>query len=352
MIPQQLKRLTDSGVLERLHHGLYRLSRVPHDEHLAMRVAWFALDPSIVAWQRLEQEVPTGVLSHRTAAELHRLGDPDADVVELTATRRIRLSLPDITVHRGHLTRDDWQIVDEVRLPDARYSKDIDLLVAADRSDAVETLRHVGRNHAIDHFLFEVGPPTLLSNGKGVTVRVEALLGGKVFDAFSIDLASARRELVGHVERRPIPRLVDTEDFSQEITAQLYPLADQIADKICAMYEIYGAVGAESGRYRDLVDLLLISSFLAIDLSSTVTALQRERALRGIPALPTTLESPGSTWPARWAATARQSPLAADYHDVAVALAAASRCYDRILGSLPAADHEATWSHERSTWEF
>ncbi|NKY31352.1 nucleotidyl transferase AbiEii/AbiGii toxin family protein [Nocardia gamkensis] len=238
-----------------------------------------------------------------------------------------------------------------VRLPDARYSKDIDLLVAMNMSEAVEALRHTGRNHTIDHFLFEVGPPVQLSNGKGVAVRVEALLGGKVFDAFSIDLSSARRELVGQVERRPIPRLVDTADFPQETTVQLYPLADQIADKICAMYEIHGAVGTESGRYRDLVDLLLISGFLAIDLSSTVTALEREKALRNIPALPTTLESPGSTWPVRWSATARESPLPADYHDFDVALAAASRCYSRILSSLPAADHEATWSHERNTWE-
>ncbi|UOT07806.1 hypothetical protein MPY17_32265 [Rhodococcus opacus] len=37
---------------------------------------------------------PDRGLSHRTAAGLHGLGDLDADVVELTATRWIRLSLP------------------------------------------------------------------------------------------------------------------------------------------------------------------------------------------------------------------------------------------------------------------
>lgn len=67
-----------------------------------------------MVWERLDQDVPTGVLSHRTAAKMHRLGDLDADVVELTATRRIRLSLPDVTVHRGHLSRADWQIVDQL----------------------------------------------------------------------------------------------------------------------------------------------------------------------------------------------------------------------------------------------
>jgi hypothetical protein len=109
---QQLKRMVDSGVLERLHHGLYRLARMPEDVHLEERVAWLALDPDAVVWERLDQPVPTGVLSHRTAAALHRLGDLDADVVELTATRRIRLSLPAVVVHRGALSREDWQLVD------------------------------------------------------------------------------------------------------------------------------------------------------------------------------------------------------------------------------------------------
>ena len=109
---QQLKRMVDSGVLDRLHHGLYRLARMPEDVHLEERVAWLALDPDAVVWERLDQPVPTGVLSHRTAAGLHGLGDLDADVVELTATRRIRLSLPAVVVHRGVLSREDWQLVD------------------------------------------------------------------------------------------------------------------------------------------------------------------------------------------------------------------------------------------------
>ena len=109
---QQLKRMVDSGVLERLHHGLYRLGRMPQDVHLEERVAWLALDPDVVVWERLDQPVPTGVLSHRTAAALLGLGDLDADVVELTAIRRIRLSLPGVIVHRGALSWEDWQLVD------------------------------------------------------------------------------------------------------------------------------------------------------------------------------------------------------------------------------------------------
>lgn len=238
-----------------------------------------------------------------------------------------------------------------VRLPDARYSKDIDILVATEIPQAVQALRRVGRDHTIDHFMFEVGPPTQLSDDKGVKVRVGALLGGKEFDSFYIDLVSWQRELVGRVERQPIPRLVDTADFSQETTAQLYPLPDQIADKICAMYERHGRDDVASTRYRDLVDLLLVSNHLTIDLVPTVAAIEHERKLRGIRSLPTTLESPGSSWPASWAETARASPLITEYHDFEIALAAAGNCYNRVLSSLPTAAHEETWNHERAVWE-
>lgn len=44
---QQFKRIVDSGVLERLHHGLYRLARMPEDVHLDGRV------------ERLDQPAPT-----------------------------------------------------------------------------------------------------------------------------------------------------------------------------------------------------------------------------------------------------------------------------------------------------
>lgn len=110
--PQRLKQMTDSGMLERLRHGMYRVTRFPYDEHQAARVAWMALDPGRVIWERLDDAVPTGVVSHRSAAVLHQLGDVDADVVQLTTMRRVRLSIPEVEIERGHLDRDDWEVVD------------------------------------------------------------------------------------------------------------------------------------------------------------------------------------------------------------------------------------------------
>ncbi|MFD3506067.1 type IV toxin-antitoxin system AbiEi family antitoxin domain-containing protein [Nocardia sp. NPDC058666] len=125
----QLKRMADSGQLERLHHGIYRVTRFPHDKHQAQRAAWLALDPGIVSWERLDQDVPVGVLSHATAAQMQNLGDMAADTVELTAIRRIRLGIPDAVVHRGDLTRDDWEVIDG--LPVTTPARTISDLAAA-----------------------------------------------------------------------------------------------------------------------------------------------------------------------------------------------------------------------------
>ncbi|WP_024794171.1 nucleotidyl transferase AbiEii/AbiGii toxin family protein [Tomitella biformata] len=237
-----------------------------------------------------------------------------------------------------------------VRLPQSRYSKDIDLLIANDTADPIEELRRTVRDHHLDHFRFEVGPPRPLADQKGSKVTVIALLGGRTFDTFSIDIVDSRRELVGQVERHPIPRLVDTDDFTPETSVLLYPLADQIADKLCAMYEVHGAASTASGRYRDLVDLLLIAMFLPIDLATTAQAVERERTVRGIPALPTTLVSPGPSWTTHWSANAKKSPLTSEHHDLDTALAVAGNCYNHILAALPTAQRNAEWDHQRRTW--
>ncbi|MDO8395733.1 MAG: nucleotidyl transferase AbiEii/AbiGii toxin family protein [Dietzia sp.] len=237
-----------------------------------------------------------------------------------------------------------------VRLPHARYSHDIDLLVADDSVDPIDDLRRVARDHHLDHFRFELSRPRPISGDKGTTVTVSAYLGGRQFDTFSIDLVTSRRPLVGDIERHPLPRLIDTDDFPPEGPVQLYPLADQIADKLCALYETFGPTRLPSGRFRDLVDLLLISEYLPIDLAPTVDAVERERDLRGISDMPDTLVSPGPAWTTQWTATAKSSPLTPEHYDLDTALGDAGRCYNRILQSLPSADTTAIWEHYTFQW--
>lgn len=118
--PVQMKRLADRGALERVHHGIYYMTRLPYDPLQDLRVAWIALDPHASAWERLNQPFPGGVVSHRTAAHMHQLGDIDADLTEFTCQHRIRLTLPDIRIHTGTVETADWTTVNGLPVTTAR----------------------------------------------------------------------------------------------------------------------------------------------------------------------------------------------------------------------------------------
>ncbi|MCE5292458.1 MAG: nucleotidyl transferase AbiEii/AbiGii toxin family protein [Nocardiaceae bacterium] len=238
-----------------------------------------------------------------------------------------------------------------IRLPDARHSKDIDLMTPLSDDDAHRDLAALVRDNPVDYFSFDVTNPRKLSNGKGTTIKVTARIGPHQFGEFSIDLVSWRG-LVGPLEEHlltPIPAL---EDFPNRPTPiRLFPLADQIADKICAMYEKHqhGSTVVASSRTRDLVDLLLISSHLSFSLAETVAAIEYQRDQRNL-TLPRKMVSPDQFWKQSWVTAARQSPLHASLHDFAAAIDAAGRCYNQALAALPTTTIEARWDPSLQSW--
>ncbi|TCN40228.1 nucleotidyltransferase AbiEii toxin of type IV toxin-antitoxin system [Kribbella orskensis] len=186
-----------------------------------------------------------------------------------------------------------------VRLPRARYSDDVDLLYPAGNIDLVAPLAELRNAMAQpcgdDFFRFELGrveERAAVDDEKAVaTIRVTASIGSTEYQRFSIDLSVKKRRIcsVDRFQPKPIivmPGVPELPEFS------LYSLADQIADKLCAMYELHRD-GASSTRYHDLVDLVLIvTSGPGIDATDTSAALQAEALHRDL-ALPTTLDSPG-----------------------------------------------------------
>jgi len=109
---QHLKRLADQSLLVRVRHGVYRLAGLPESPATAIQAEWLALEPSRLAGERLVDQVPVGVVSHRSAANLQKLGDLDADTHEFIVPRRRSTRSPDVSFHIGALGRDDWQIVE------------------------------------------------------------------------------------------------------------------------------------------------------------------------------------------------------------------------------------------------
>ncbi|NMO55457.1 hypothetical protein HH310_30275 [Actinoplanes sp. TBRC 11911] len=93
-----------------------------------LRAAWLQLEPGVPAWERT---TATGVVSHRSAAELYRIGHLPVDAHEFTLPSRKQTRRHDVRLHRGPV---DHDIVTLRGLPVTRPSRiAADLL--ADRAD-------------------------------------------------------------------------------------------------------------------------------------------------------------------------------------------------------------------------
>ena len=100
--PATMARLLADETLERVAHGVYRLRGAGEPNHLGLRAAWLALDPTVPAWQRLDD--PGGALvSHTSAADLYGVGDLRADVLEFTLPGRRQTRRADLRLHRARV---------------------------------------------------------------------------------------------------------------------------------------------------------------------------------------------------------------------------------------------------------
>jgi hypothetical protein len=101
-----LDRLTaPEGALERVATGVYRLAAAPIPDHLDLRAAWLQLAPDVPAWNRAADQ---GVVSHRSAASVYRLGHLPADRHEFTVPRRQQTRRPDVRIHVRYLAGWEW----------------------------------------------------------------------------------------------------------------------------------------------------------------------------------------------------------------------------------------------------
>lgn len=112
------------------------------------------------------------------------------------------------------------------------------------------------------------------------------------------------------------------------------------------MYERHGPSATPSTRFRDLVDLVLITGNFEFDAGHTLTALSAESRRRGL-VLPDRLEVPGPAWVAGYREVARHTTLAKELHQLPAALLAAAACLDPLLSGLVTT---GVWEPKEQRW--
>ncbi|MEU8202640.1 nucleotidyl transferase AbiEii/AbiGii toxin family protein [Streptosporangium sp. NPDC049046] len=158
----------------------------------------------------------------------------------------------------------------------ARLSRDIDLqrLTASSAQEALRALLDAAALDLGDFFVFS--PTSTIEHSDetgGAKQTFTVTLGTRTLDTIKVDLVVGRYptdtpETVSLASSALMPW---PDDWP---LVQLYPLADHVADKICAMYERHQ--GVASSRFRDLADLLLISQREGLHGAAVQIALKSE----------------------------------------------------------------------------
>jgi hypothetical protein len=221
-----------------------------------------------------------------------------------------------------------------VRIPPrARYSKDIDLVhLPADPQMAAHDLARMVQIDTGDLLRFQIVRSTPLSTDAALRVTVEAYTGTTKWDEFPIDV-SCERHYVGELEHRHHVPVLPPEKLGLTLPEfVLYPVVDQIADKVAAMYERHG--DSASNRWRDLADLVLLvtdgGGFDAADLTRALAI--RQQVARSPLTLPREMRVPGTEWRTGYPSfAAKETFIPARFHRLDEALQLVGECLNPVL---------------------
>lgn len=146
-----LTRLAAAGTITPVVRGVYQLAGSPHARFVTEAAAWLRLDPAKPAWERDPLDPDGGVISHRSAALIHQIGDLLAPHVEFTIPRRRRTRDTTIRFHQAQLAPDEVTMVDW--LPVTTVERTLADLFAEhlDGGHAADLLSDAFESHHIDN---------------------------------------------------------------------------------------------------------------------------------------------------------------------------------------------------------
>jgi Nucleotidyl transferase AbiEii toxin, Type IV TA system len=193
-----------------------------------------------------------------------------------------------------------------VRWTSARYSTDVDLLSTEETTDAaVAALTAAAALRLDDEIWFAHVKTSAQTHAERPTRKV---VFAPMFEQatlqvrpVSVDVVATAHRPRGAITAEPLLPAF-TSDCATWPAARVYPVEDHVADKICAMYELYRAGGNPSTRYKDLVDLALFAIKTTLPGVEAHRILWEEVALRRargmVLELPATFVTPD---PSSWA---------------------------------------------------
>lgn len=208
------------------------------------------------------------------------------------------------------------------RLSTSRATKDIDLSAGeGDLEAAVTDLSQLATVDLGDHFRFELVNRVDQLDGEnqpytaGCRLTFDVYVGVSKQGTLSIDLAAGYKptgelETLSPANRLPLARL-RTFDYV------LYPMVDQVADKLCAIHSRYGESKSPSSRVKDLIDLLIVSLTESLDARRLWIAVATESKRRDLDQIAAFVIP--TDWSSRYLVLARPLGLLEDFPNASVA---------------------------------
>ena len=245
------------------------------------------------------------------------------------------------------------------RIPGARQTKDLDIYRHTDPTSAqsaAELLVELMNGHRVGPYFFALtrtARKTMAGPIENERVKVTVLHGvANSFAEFSIDV-SGDLNVSGEVEEVTVQSSFSlvTEFFPHTFQVTSYPIENQVADKIAAMYDRYGETtpGRASTRFHDLFDVALIAMNLPARADLLHDALEQQSQLRGV-ALPDSMSEPEPGWGRAYEEKARSLRWGVDeLCDFEEALRVAGRLLNPVLAQYPKVrDH--VWDPSALSW--
>lgn len=234
------------------------------------------------------------------------------------------------------------------RVPSTRATLDIDLYREGYGLDeAVADLRRLTERDLGDHFRFVyVGHRGILAGdeqpyNEGYRVDFDTYVGAQKKGRIGVDLSTgagrtAEPTVTAPASALDLPRLV-------AFDYRLYPVVDQIADKVCATMHRYR--DRSSSREKDLVDLVVLAithDIEATALSRAITTEIRRRRMDRFEQFVVPAE-----WGPAYERLARRVPYCAGLEAIRDARVRVSAFIDPVLGPSAAG---LTWNHDQRAW--